>query len=375
MALPPPHSSDPAVKVPLPTTVHYRTRNDTLREFSTAFPECEVFGFYSGQRVSTPRGDAWVIGVANGQLYFHIDGDKGASKWPSYRRADFQRRGFKVLYDPYARDMFNSVDILAYAHNMNHSRYADTLPPASNPNNDEEPYHARVQTRRRELLQMVDCPEFADVYIYLPDDDSAPADPAANLNYPRHYRRPGARSNTGSYDGGIPSSRSHKQSDPGRVAKVCVPIQPMDVMRTRPLGDVHHTPPHAQTRAFSLMRERRSLPPSEAAAAEQWPDVEEDRLTGPFLRGERRSERSRPVSRQSMHDSAPPSRRKRTRGSAKTVSRTSSSSSIEATPITDAIGAVDPCRVVYAHGVLLAAYSKVRHNTFTISISHDYTHS
>jgi hypothetical protein len=35
------------------------------------------FGFYAGERVQTPRGPAWVVGVNSGDLYFTIDGDSG----------------------------------------------------------------------------------------------------------------------------------------------------------------------------------------------------------------------------------------------------------------------------------------------------------
>lgn len=48
--------------------------------------------------VSTPRGPAWVTGVNLGELYFSIDGDKGASKWVGCKKDDFLRRGFRVLY-------------------------------------------------------------------------------------------------------------------------------------------------------------------------------------------------------------------------------------------------------------------------------------
>ena len=36
--------------------------------------------FFEGDRVMTPKGRAWVVGVNGGNMYFMIDGDKGASK-------------------------------------------------------------------------------------------------------------------------------------------------------------------------------------------------------------------------------------------------------------------------------------------------------
>lgn len=41
---------------------------------------CKPFGFNSGDRVLTPHGPAWVVGVHLSDLYYQIDGDRGASK-------------------------------------------------------------------------------------------------------------------------------------------------------------------------------------------------------------------------------------------------------------------------------------------------------
>lgn len=59
------------------------------------------YGFAPGDRVSTPKGEAWVIGERDDQLYFHIDGDRGASSWRYQDRTDFAefaKRNFVLLH-------------------------------------------------------------------------------------------------------------------------------------------------------------------------------------------------------------------------------------------------------------------------------------
>lgn len=78
-------------------TISAKTRTGTTKRFETEL--CfERHGFNVGDRVHTPKGDAWVVGAHGGNLYFQIDGDKGASKWPGHTKHDFDSRGFKLLY-------------------------------------------------------------------------------------------------------------------------------------------------------------------------------------------------------------------------------------------------------------------------------------
>ncbi len=81
--------------------IEYAVRDiKVLREFSTSKRDLAKFGFPSGSRVLTPKGPSWVIGEYQNSLYFHIDGDTGASKWGTYRDVDFRRHNFKLLSSP-----------------------------------------------------------------------------------------------------------------------------------------------------------------------------------------------------------------------------------------------------------------------------------
>jgi len=64
-----------------PDIIYYRCRDGTYLNFDTGISACEPFGFYSGYFVITPKGKAKVIGVAQNCLWFHVEGDSGASFW------------------------------------------------------------------------------------------------------------------------------------------------------------------------------------------------------------------------------------------------------------------------------------------------------
>lgn len=58
--------------------LQYRIKNGEWRKFDASKEACAPFGFFSSQRVVTPKGEATVIGAAYGYLWFHVDGDAGA---------------------------------------------------------------------------------------------------------------------------------------------------------------------------------------------------------------------------------------------------------------------------------------------------------
>jgi hypothetical protein len=58
--------------------LHYKLKNGEYRKFDASKEACAPFGFFSSQRVVTPKGEATVVGVAHGYLWFHVDGDAGA---------------------------------------------------------------------------------------------------------------------------------------------------------------------------------------------------------------------------------------------------------------------------------------------------------
>lgn len=58
--------------------LHYQLKNGEFRNFDASKEACAPYGFFSSQRVVTPKGDATVVGVAHDYLWFHVDGDAGA---------------------------------------------------------------------------------------------------------------------------------------------------------------------------------------------------------------------------------------------------------------------------------------------------------
>jgi len=61
--------------------VQYKAKNGEIFEFNISSTIVDVFGFAPGLRVITPKGQATVIGEHDGFLWFHINGDPGASYW------------------------------------------------------------------------------------------------------------------------------------------------------------------------------------------------------------------------------------------------------------------------------------------------------
>jgi len=64
-----------------PILYEYRAKNGEVLEFDISRSACEKFGFYYTDRVDTPLGAASVVGVRDKCLWFHVDGDAGASFW------------------------------------------------------------------------------------------------------------------------------------------------------------------------------------------------------------------------------------------------------------------------------------------------------
>ncbi len=45
----------------------------------------------------TPKGPATVIGVNSDKLWFHVDGDKGATHWSRLKKEGFLDRNFYLM--------------------------------------------------------------------------------------------------------------------------------------------------------------------------------------------------------------------------------------------------------------------------------------
>ena len=80
------------------STLLAKTRAGVEKTFTCLPESCVPFGFFVGERVLTPKGAAFVVGVFEQDLYFMIDGDRGASKWSNYKKAEFEGRGFVLLF-------------------------------------------------------------------------------------------------------------------------------------------------------------------------------------------------------------------------------------------------------------------------------------
>jgi len=84
-----------------PNTIAYKLRSGEPTIFEVSREVCEPFGFYFGERVRVRAGKmAWVVGVRqndnNSNLYFHIDGDKGASYFAGFKKAEFEAENFQL---------------------------------------------------------------------------------------------------------------------------------------------------------------------------------------------------------------------------------------------------------------------------------------
>ncbi|EAL72235.1 hypothetical protein ACTFIW_009702 [Dictyostelium discoideum] len=75
-------------------TFQYKSKDGKLIDFDVSRPSCERYGFFAGSRVMTPKGAGTVIGVYENNLWFHIEGDEGASYWDNGK--DYESLVFKL---------------------------------------------------------------------------------------------------------------------------------------------------------------------------------------------------------------------------------------------------------------------------------------
>ncbi|KAK5575798.1 hypothetical protein RB653_006932 [Dictyostelium firmibasis] len=75
-------------------TFQYKSRDGRLVDFDVSRDSCEKYGFFAGSRVMTPKGPGTVIGVFEGNLWFHIEGDDGATFWDNGK--DYESLVFKL---------------------------------------------------------------------------------------------------------------------------------------------------------------------------------------------------------------------------------------------------------------------------------------
>jgi len=91
-------SNDNTKRTANTTKLEYRLRSNTDMTFDISEKSCAPFGFYFGERVRVKNVQcAWVVGVSCGNLFFHIDGDVGASYYASFKKEEFERDGFELI--------------------------------------------------------------------------------------------------------------------------------------------------------------------------------------------------------------------------------------------------------------------------------------
>jgi len=77
--------------------ITYKTNEGQEVEFDVSREAHIPFGFFHGDRVRTPNGDATVVGVRDGELWFHVDEETGGSYWDGYKKEEFKNKGFVLL--------------------------------------------------------------------------------------------------------------------------------------------------------------------------------------------------------------------------------------------------------------------------------------
>lgn len=75
----------------------YRDTLGGVSWYDITTEKCDPFGFMPGDKVLTPNGPGYVVGVANDDLYFHVEGRFGAERWQGYEKQKFLKNDFKLL--------------------------------------------------------------------------------------------------------------------------------------------------------------------------------------------------------------------------------------------------------------------------------------
>jgi len=92
-----------------PEWFEYLTRRGEVEVFDRSVDACLPYGFIAGDRVMSPKGPATVVGICDGLMWFHIDGENGASFWDNGK--DYNALAFDIgirLYDPAIDDRGHS---------------------------------------------------------------------------------------------------------------------------------------------------------------------------------------------------------------------------------------------------------------------------
>lgn len=80
--------------------MQYKTKSGRVFSFDKG-RSWEDYNIEANSRVMTPKGAATVIGVYNNNLWFHIEGDSGATYWDNLKSFDdFINLGFCYIDDP-----------------------------------------------------------------------------------------------------------------------------------------------------------------------------------------------------------------------------------------------------------------------------------
>jgi hypothetical protein len=108
------HVKDEKEKETSSSSLKYLTKNGSFIECDISFETCRKFGFFYGDRVKTPKGDATAIGFFDGSLWFHIDMDPGASYWQGLTSFEmFKKNDFKLLDSTKLKIVQKSINLVS----------------------------------------------------------------------------------------------------------------------------------------------------------------------------------------------------------------------------------------------------------------------
>lgn len=137
------------------SSIQYKTKTGSMKTMDVSQAAVDHWGVIPFQSVVTPKGEATVIGVADGHLWFHCKCDSGASYWNSYKTKEDLKQN-EVL--PQRR---NSVESKAKVFAFEGSDYVK-IDPESHSKKVEFPITTLVGTQ-----QSVSCLVFDKEILYM----------------------------------------------------------------------------------------------------------------------------------------------------------------------------------------------------------------
>jgi hypothetical protein len=78
--------------------LYKRYKENTQSEFDITTEACKKIGFLAGTRIELPSGKkANIVGVFDNHIWFHVEGNKGATFSGNSNLAEFTKEGYKII--------------------------------------------------------------------------------------------------------------------------------------------------------------------------------------------------------------------------------------------------------------------------------------